>query len=167
MALAFFGAGTIAGALLMMVWKPRRLLLVGTLCVFPLALPSAGLAVPLPVWGLCAVMFVSGAAIEVFGVNWMTTMHQEIPEEKFSRVSAYDWFGSVSMLPLATALAGPAETAFGRTPSLWGCAALVVAGTAAVLFVPDVRRMTRKPPPPKSPALPAGAPETAASGATA
>ncbi|MEV7445106.1 MFS transporter [Streptomyces sp. NPDC091204] len=143
-ALAFFGVGTIAGAVLMMAWKPRRLLLIGTLCVFPLALPSAGLAVPLPVWGLCAVMFVSGAAIEVFGVNWMTTMHQEIPEEKFSRVSAYDWFGSVSMLPLATALAGPAETAFGRTEALWGCASLVVLATALVLLIPDVRHMTRK-----------------------
>ncbi|MGR4880053.1 MFS transporter [Streptomyces sp. LARHCF249] len=145
-ALAFFGAGTIAGAVLMMVWKPRRLLLVGTVCVFPLALPSAGLAVPLPVWGLCAVMLVSGLAIEVFGVNWMTTMHQEIPEEKFSRVSAYDWFGSVSMLPLATALAGPAESAFGRTDALWGCAALVVLATALVLLIPDVRRMTRRAP---------------------
>ncbi|WKV75225.1 MFS transporter [Streptomyces sp. PCS3-D2] len=146
LALALFGVGTIAGAVLMIAWKPRRLLLVGTLCVFPLALPSAGLAVPLPVWALCAVMFVSGAAIEVFGVNWMTTMHQEIPEEKFSRVSAYDWFGSVSMLPLATALAGPAESAFGRTEALWGCASLVVVVTALVLLVPDVRRMTRKPP---------------------
>lgn len=145
LALAFFGVGTIAGAVLMMAWKPRRLLLVGTLCVFPLALPSAGLAVPLPVWGLCVVMFVGGAAIEVFGVNWMTTMHQEIPEEKFSRVSAYDWFGSVSMLPLATALAGPAESAFGRTQALWGCAILVVVPTALVLLIPDVRRMTRKP----------------------
>ncbi|MEV7585068.1 MFS transporter [Streptomyces erythrochromogenes] len=144
LALALFGVGTIAGAVLMIAWKPRRLLLVGTLCVFPLALPSAGLAVPLPVWGLCAVMFVSGAAIEVFGVNWMTTMHQEIPEEKFSRVSAYDWFGSVSMLPLATALAGPVESAFGRTEALWGCATLVVLVTALVLLVPDVRRMTRK-----------------------
>lgn len=148
LALAFFGAGTIAGAVLMMVWKPRRLLLVGTLCVFPLALPSAGLAVPLPVWGLCAVMLVSGLAIEVFGVNWMTTMHQEIPEEKFSRVSAYDWFGSVSMLPLATALAGPAESAFGRTEALWGCAALVVLATALVLLIPDVRHMTRRQPKP-------------------
>ncbi|WP_327131195.1 MFS transporter [Streptomyces sp. NBC_01343] len=157
LALGFFGIGTIAGAVLMMVWKPRRLLLVGTLCVFPLALPSAGLAVPLPVWGLCAVMFVSGTAIEVFGVNWMTTMHQEIPEEKFSRVSAYDWFGSVSMLPLATAVAGPVESALGRTSALWGCAALVVLGTAAVLFVPDVRRMTRKPAPPKAAGLPAAA----------
>lgn len=157
LALAFFGVGTIAGAVLMVAWKPRRLLLVGTLCVFPLALPSAGLAVPLPVWGLCAVMLISGLAIEVFGVNWMTTMHQEIPEEKFSRVSAYDWFGSVSMLPLATALAGPAESAFGRTPALWGCAALVVLVTALVLLVPDVRRMTRKPAP-KSPALRSGTP---------
>lgn len=158
LALAFFGIGTIGGAVLMMAWKPRRLLLVGTLCVFPLALPAAGLAVPLPVWGLCAVMFVSGAAIEVFGVNWMTTMHQEIPEDKFSRVSAYDWFGSVSMLPLATALAGPVESAIGRTSALWGCAALVVTVTAAVLVVPDVRRMTRKQAKPVPAGLPADVP---------
>ncbi|WP_260609722.1 MFS transporter [Streptomyces sp. WAC06614] len=144
-AMGAFGVGTITGALLMMRWKPRRLLLVGTLCVFPLALPSAGLALPLPAWALCVVMFVSGASIEVFGVSWMTTMHQEIPEDKFSRVSAYDWFGSLSMLPLATALAGPAESAFGRAPALWGCAALVVVPTALVLLVPDVRRITRRP----------------------
>ncbi|MBW5423712.1 MFS transporter, partial [Streptomyces sp. BG9H] len=125
-------------------WKPRRLLLAGTLCVFPLAAPSAALAVPLPVAGLAAVMFVSGVAIEVFGVSWMTAMHQEIPEEKLSRVAAYDWFGSIAMVPLATALAGPAESAFGRSPSLWGCAVLVVLVTAAVLFVPDVRNLTRR-----------------------
>ncbi|MEU6894164.1 MFS transporter [Streptomyces sp. NPDC046557] len=150
-ALAFFGLGTIGGALLMTVWKPRRLLLVGTLCVFPMALPSAALAVPLPAWGLCAVMLVSGVAIEVFGVNWMTTLHQEIPEDKFSRVSAYDWFGSVSMLPLATALAGPAETLLGRTRALWGCATLVVVATALVLAVPEVRRLTRRPTPEPAP----------------
>ncbi|WP_329193359.1 MULTISPECIES: MFS transporter [unclassified Streptomyces] len=165
-ALAFFGVGTIGGAVLMTLWKPRRLLLVGTLCVFPMALPSAALAVPLPTWGLCAVMLVSGVAIEVFGVNWMTTLHQEIPEDKFSRVSAYDWFGSVSMVPLATALAGPAETAFGRTRALWGCATLVVLATAVVLAAPDVRRLTRRPapspPPAPSPAAPSPAAEPAA-----
>lgn len=144
LALGAFGAGTVGGALLMMRWKPRRLLFAGTLCVFPLAAPSAALAVPLPVAGLAAVMFVSGVAIEVFGVSWMTAMHQEIPEEKLSRVSAYDWFGSVAMVPLATALAGPAEQAFGRSASLWGCAALVVVVTAAVLLVPDVRNLTRR-----------------------
>ncbi|MEU1125754.1 MFS transporter [Streptomyces sp. NPDC005899] len=144
LALAAFGVGTLGGALLMTRWKPRRLLLAGTLCVFPLALPSAGLAVPLPVGALCGVMFVTGVAIEVFGVSWMTALHQEIPEEKLSRVSAYDWFGSVAMVPLATAAAGPVETLVGRSQALWGCAALIVLVTAGVLLVPDVRNLTRR-----------------------
>jgi MFS family permease len=127
-----------------MRWKPRRLLLVGTVCVFPLALPSAALAVPLPVGGLIAAMFVCGVSLEIFGVAWMTALHQEIPEEKLSRVSAYDWFGSTAMLPLSTALAGPAESVFGRSQALWGCAALVVLVTALVLLVPDVRQLRRR-----------------------
>ncbi|MFE5485653.1 MFS transporter [Streptomyces sp. NPDC056527] len=143
-ALAFFGVGTLVGAFLMMRWKPRRMLLVGTLGVFPIALPSAALAVPLDVVGLSAAMFVSGVAIEVFGVAWMTTLHQEIPEEKLSRVSAYDWFGSTAMLPLSTALAGPAENLFGRSEALWGSATLIVVVTALVLLVPDVRNLRRR-----------------------
>ncbi|WP_460063144.1 MFS transporter [Streptomyces sp. YKOK-I1] len=144
LALGCFGAGTVVGAFLMTRWKPHRLLLVGTLCVFPLALPSAALAVPVPIGALCAVMFATGVTLEVFGVSWMTALHQEIPEDKLSRVCAYDWFGSVAMVPVATALAGPAESAFGRTAALWGCAALVVVVTAAVLCVPDVRNLTRR-----------------------
>ncbi|MDH6228046.1 MFS family permease [Streptomyces sp. MJP52] len=167
LALAAFGAGTLAGGLLMTRWRPRRLLLAGTLCVFPLALPSAALAVPVPAGVLWAVMFVTGVTVEVFGVSWMTALHQEIPEDKLSRVSAYDWFGSIAMVPLATALAGPAETAFGRTGALWGCAGLVVLVTAAVLLVPDVRNLTRRVTPPVAlgvPAAPEHAP-AAASGA--
>ena len=144
LALSAFGAGTVTGALLMTRWKPRRLLFAGTLCVFPLALPSAALAVPVPVGVLYAVMFVAGTTVEVFGVSWMTALHQEIPEDMLSRVSAYDWFGSVSLMPLAMALAGPAETAFGRTASLWGCALLVVLVTALVLLIRDVRTLTRR-----------------------
>ncbi|MFB9556251.1 MFS transporter [Streptomyces roseoviridis] len=144
LALAAFGVGTLGGALLMARWKPRRMLLVGTLCVFPIALPSAALAVPLDVVGLSVAMFVSGVAIEVFGVSWMTALHQEIPEEKLSRVSAYDWFGSTAMLPLSTALAGPAESVFGRSNALWGSAAVIVLVTALVLLVPDVRNLTRR-----------------------
>lgn len=142
LALAAFGVGTVIGAVLMMRWKPRRILLAGSLCVFPLAAPSAALAVPLGVEGLMAVMLVSGIAIEVFGVAWMMALHQEIPEDKFSRVSSYDWFGSVAMVPLATALAGPAESVFGRSNALWGCSVLVVLVTALVLLVPDVRNLT-------------------------
>ncbi|MFE5400446.1 MFS transporter [Streptomyces sp. NPDC056580] len=164
LALAAFGAGTVAGALLMTRWRPRRLLLAGTLCVFPLALPSAALAVPVPVGVLYAVMFVAGSTVEVFGVSWMTALHQEIPEDKLSRVSAYDWFGSVSLVPLATALAGPAEAAFGRTGSLWGCAGLVVLVTALVLLVPDVRTLTRRTGRTSAPRLPSADAESPVGG---
>ncbi|MFI0262650.1 MFS transporter [Streptomyces sp. NPDC017056] len=144
LALAAFGAGTVGGALLMMRLKPRRILLTGILCVFPLALPSAALAVPVSAGALALVMFGTGIAIEVFGVLWMTALHQEIPEEKFSRVSSYDWFGSLAVTPLATALAGPVQNFVGRTTALWGCSALIALLTAAVLCVPDVRRLTRR-----------------------
>ncbi|MBA2812804.1 MFS transporter [Streptomyces sp. KM273126] len=168
LALALYGAGMAAGALLMTRWKPRRLLLVGIVCVFPFALPSAALAVPVPVTLLCVAMFVSGLSIEVFGVSWMTALHQEIPEEKLSRVSAYDWFGSVSVVPIATALAGPAEGAFGRSGALWGCAALVVVATAAVLCVRDVRNLTRRSKPVAQGAPDGGSgPEPASAGGSA
>ncbi|MFI1966315.1 MFS transporter [Streptomyces pathocidini] len=144
-ALAAFGAGTVCGALLMTRWKPSRILLTGTLCVFPLALPSAALAVPLPAGGLTAVMFVCGVGLEVFAVTWMMALHQEIPEDKLSRVASYDWFGSIAMVPLATALAGPVADTFGRAEALWGCSAVIALLTAAVLTVPDVRGLRRRP----------------------
>jgi MFS family permease len=146
LALAAFGAGTAGGALLMTRLTPRRMLLTGTLCVFPLALPSAALAVPLPAAGLTVLMFGTGIAVEVFAVTWMTALHQEIPEEKFSRVSSYDWLGSLAMVPVATALAGPVQDLIGRSAALWGCSALIALLTAAVLCVPDVRRLTRRQP---------------------
>ncbi|WP_405782772.1 MFS transporter [Streptomyces sp. NBC_00859] len=167
LALAAFGAGTVGGALIMTRWKPRRLLLTGMLCLFPLALPSAALAVPVPLAALVGVMFFSGVLVEVFGVSWMTALHQEIPEDKFSRVSAYDWLGSLAMLPLATALAGPTEHAFGLTASLWGCAALVALLTGAVLCVPAVRNLTRRTAADSAPATGTGTGSPVAAGSPA
>ncbi|WP_232792586.1 MFS transporter [Actinacidiphila yeochonensis] len=144
LALAAAGAGTVGGGLLMMRWRPRRMLLVGTLGVFPLALPPVALALVVPTWLLSLMMFAAGTAIEVFAVGWMLALHQEIPEEKLSRVSAYDWLGSVSLTPVAAALAGPAASAFGRTHTLWGAAGLVVLLTCLVLVLPEVRRLERR-----------------------
>ena len=142
-ALAAFGLGTLCGGLLMTRWQPRRILLAGTLCVFPLALPLVALAVAAPLAPLVGAMAIGGLGIEVFGVTWMVALHQEIPEGTLSQVSAYDWLGSVAMVPLATAAAGPTATAVGMPTALWSAAALVVLLTAAALCVPEIRRLTR------------------------
>ncbi|MGW5045433.1 hypothetical protein [Streptomyces griseoluteus] len=41
------------------------------------------------------------------------------------------------------ALAGPAQSAFGRPPP-WGTSALIVAAIALVLLIPDIRRLRRR-----------------------
>jgi hypothetical protein len=108
LALALFGAGNAVGALLMTRWKPRRLLLVGVLCVFPFALPSAALAVPAPVVVLCVTMFVAGMSIEVFGVSWMTAQH---PHERNLFVWLTTWYSEHT-----------GGTSKGRTGQVWpGC----------------------------------------------
>nr|WP_202238288.1 MFS transporter [Streptomyces sp. SN-593] len=162
LAIAAGGVGTLCGGVLMIRWRPRRILLAGTLGVFPMALPVVALAGAVAVPLLSTATFVAGVAVEVFAVGWMLALHQEIPEDKMSRVSAYDWLGSISLTPIATALAGPAATAFGRTQALWGSAALVVLLTGSVLLVPGVRRLERHakatPPPADRPASPGPAP---------
>ncbi|MCZ4124230.1 MFS transporter [Streptomyces sp. H39-S7] len=158
LALAAFGAGTVGGGVLMMRWKPRRLLLAGTLSIFALALPPAALALVLPAAGLAALMFVTGVGVEVFAVGWMLALHQEIPGDKLSRVSSYDWFGSVAMVPVATALAGPAMNTLGRPAALWGCSGLVVLLTGAVLLLPEVRQLTRRETSPVAQAAPTPVP---------
>jgi len=47
----------------------------------------------------------------VFNSLWETTLQRQIPDAALSRVSAYDWFGSLLMQPLGFALVGPAGRA--------------------------------------------------------
>jgi hypothetical protein len=95
-----------------------------------------------------AVAFAAGIGSEVFGLLWHTTMQQEIPAEKLSRVYSYDALGSIGLVPLGYALAGPAADAFGVRATLWGAAAIGIGVTLAVLFVRDVRTLERATPSP-------------------
>ena len=86
--------------------------------------------------------FITGASIAVFSVQWTTTMQREIPAHMLSRVSAYDWFGSLVFLPLGMALVGPVASEIGITTTLVGCGVLMVLLILATLLVPSVIRLT-------------------------
>lgn len=133
--------GTIAGAGLAARVRVRRPILVAVLCTFPAAAPIALLSVSAPVWLIAAAMFGAGISGDVFGVLWATTMQREIPERALSRVSSYDWFGSLSFAPLGLLVAGPLAGIVGTGAALAGCAALVVLATAAALLSPQVRHL--------------------------
>lgn len=133
--------GTIAGAGIAARVRVRRPILVAVLSVFPLAVPIGLLAVPAPLWSIVVAMFAAGVAIDVFGVLWATTIQREIPEEKLSRVSSYDWFGSLAFAPLGLLVAGPAAAAVGTSSALAVCAGLIVLATATPLLSPQVRHL--------------------------
>lgn len=132
-------AGMVAGGVLALRLRVRRLLLVGVACVGAEVLLPLGLAVQAPVAALAVTGFISGLCIEQFGVAWETSLQQEIPAEKLARVYSYDMVGSFVAIPLAQVATGPLAQALGVRASLFGTAATVAVGTVAMLAVRDVR----------------------------
>ena len=154
-----WSAGLVAGGVIGLRFRPRRMLLAATIAILALPLPLVALGFPLSVPATAAVAFIAGLGNEIFGLLWHTTMQQEIPPEKLSRVYSYDALGSVGLVPLGYALAGPAAEAFGVRATLWGAAAIGIGVTLLVLLVRDVRTLERRVTPSPSPAT--GDPESA------
>jgi predicted MFS family arabinose efflux permease len=141
--LAATSIGLVGSGLLLMRWRPRRLLLVATIACFPFALPLVALAIPTPEAVLIATGLAWGFSSEVFGVMWTVAMQQQIPRERLSRMYSYDMLGSFVLMPLGVAIAGPISTVVGDRATLVGCAAFIVAATAPVLLSRDVRTLER------------------------
>jgi hypothetical protein len=144
--------GLIAGGLVLLRFRPDRLLLAATLG-FLLTIPFLlVLSVPTALAGVVAGAALAGIGIEVFGILWDTTVQQEISQEKLSRVSAYDGLGSVALVPLGLAVAGPVAQAAGTRATILGAAALSLGATLFVLLSRDVRTIQRSLPPTRPPA---------------
>jgi predicted MFS family arabinose efflux permease len=135
------GVGAILGGLAVLRSRPRRPLINATIGTFAFTAPVALLALRAPTATIAAAAAVSGVGIAVFGTLWDTTLQQHIPSEVLSRVSAYDWLGSVALIPLGYALTGTLVGTLGITGTLWLAVVCSVIGSAAVLAVPAVRHL--------------------------
>ena len=83
---------------------------------------------------------------------WESTLQRHIPSESLSRISSYDWFGSLAFSPLGLVIWAPVGAAIGISVSLWLAFGLCVAAILALLTVPDIRHLPATPAPPASPA---------------
>lgn len=146
-----FGVGLVVGGLIAMRLPIGRPMLVGSLAVFTFALPLLLLAGPAPVAMIAAGAFIAGLGGELFGVLWNTALHQHVAPEALSRVSSYDILGSIALAPLGEIAAGPLVEAFGAPVTLICAALLILAPTALVLGVPEVRSLRSAPAAPVEP----------------
>jgi predicted MFS family arabinose efflux permease len=143
--LASLGVGSLVGGFVSLRVQARHPLYFGSLLLVFLAAPLALLALRAPVALIAVGALLAGAGNMVFNALWETTLQRHIPPAALSRVSAYDWFGSLAFQPLGFVVAGPAAAAIGTSPTLWIGAGTIFVMTAAVLATPSVRRLEALP----------------------
>jgi hypothetical protein len=143
--LAFQGVGPILGGLLALRLHPHRPLVAAALLCVPIALLLALLAAAAPVPVLCVAGLVASAGLTSGDILWFTTFQLEIPDHLMSRLSSFDWFGSVALNPLGYALVGPLANALGVATTLYLSAVLNAVISVVVAAAPAIRRIERGP----------------------
>jgi MFS family permease len=137
------GAGTVVGALIGFRWRPRHPMRTGMLFALPWPAAMGAFALGLPVALLVPVFFLDGIGVALFGIWWETALAQRVPPHVLSRVTAYDWMGSLALLPLGYLLAGPLGEELGAVEVLAGGSVLALVALVSSFLVRDVRTLAR------------------------
>lgn len=143
--LACLGAGSMIGGIVALRIRVRRALFFGSSVLAFLPIPIALLALRAPVVVIGAGALLAGIGNMVFNSLWETSLQQHVPPAALSRVSAYDWFGSLAFQPIGLVVAGPAAAAIGISTTLWIAAAGSLMIAALSVATPSVRRLEAAP----------------------
>jgi predicted MFS family arabinose efflux permease len=138
---AAFGLGCLAGSIVALVVRPRFPLRSALTVMAAFACPTLTLAAGLTVGVVAVGAFFGGLVMMVFNILWETTLQQHIPPATLSRVSAYEWAGSVACQPLGLVLVAPVAGRIGLHATLWTAGALQVVVALFPLLVPEVRTL--------------------------
>jgi hypothetical protein len=135
------GAGAVVGGVAMLRVRFSRPLVSAACSLLVWTCPMLALAYRAPVPVIAIGAFFGGAAFAIFDTQWQTTMQREVPAEVLSRVSAYDWFGSLIFLPLGYAIVGPVATIIGMHAVFIVGTILLILGVAVIVLIPSVRQI--------------------------
>ena len=91
--------------------------------------------------------FLAGFSVGPWEAFWSTQVQREVPAEYQGRVFSIDYMGSLGLMPLGMALAGPLVNIFGERELLIGVAVFHLLVCAIVLLVPGVKEMKSTKPP--------------------
>jgi predicted MFS family arabinose efflux permease len=146
--LSAMGAGAILGGVVALRVEPRRPLATAFVLILFEVPVYLALAAAAPVALIASLAFVGAIAFNFANTLWNTILQANIPAHALSRVSSYDWLGSLVFLPAGYMLAGPAAEAFGVSETLVFAAAWSVASTLLVLSLEPIRGVRRARPKP-------------------
>lgn len=130
--------GGIVGSAISFKMRFPRPLLVYCLVGVPMVVQVAGFAMGWPLTALVACATFTGVGFALAGTIWFTTLQRLIPSDSLSRVSSFDWLGSLALNPLGYALIGPLSAAIGERQTMGYAAALLAVAAFGPLAVPAV-----------------------------
>ena len=137
--LAVSSAGAVVGGIFALRIRVARPLVACQLWVLPAGLLLAALAVPLSVIAIAVVSFAAGIGFSLGETLWVTALQRNVPDHALSRISSFDWLGSVALNPFGYALIGPIAASIGTSETLAVAAVLNIAVCLGVVLVPSVR----------------------------
>ncbi|MEU5902650.1 MULTISPECIES: MFS transporter [Streptomyces] len=135
------GLGSILGGVIALRMRPRFIMRASfiPLGLYGLQLLALALVAPVPVIAVCAV--ISNIGLSMFNVFSLTAMQQNVPIGSMSRVSSYEWLGSIGLLPVGQALVGPAGGLSSATSVLVVGAVWMFLTPALLFVVRDARNL--------------------------
>jgi hypothetical protein len=139
--LAVESAGAVLGGLFALRVKFDRPLVACQLLVLPAGVLLATIAVPLPLAVIALTAFITGIGFSFGDTLWMTALQRYVPEHALSRISSFDWLGSVALNPIGYVLIGPLAVAFGTSEMLLIAGILNIAVCIGIVLVPSVRSL--------------------------
>ncbi len=137
------GAGALVGAGLALRLRFRRPLSLAALGSAIATAPLLALAIPVPLAVVAVAAGLGGAASTLADTLWQTTLQSRTEASVLARVSSFDWFGSMALLPIGYSLSGILATKLGTTAVLAACSGVEIAAVAMILLVPSIRKADR------------------------
>jgi hypothetical protein len=137
------GAGSIVGGLIALRVMPRRPLIAANLALIPAGLIPLSFAVPEPTAVIMAASVLGMAGLTFLNEVWFATVPQLMPAEVLARVTSFDWFLSLIVMPVGYSLAGPLADHVGIPTTLVLAALSMTVPCFLIVFVPGVRRVRR------------------------
>ncbi|MCX6436511.1 MAG: MFS transporter [Actinobacteria bacterium] len=149
---ALFSAGGAISAVICIKSKVKNPGLVSVVVWGLFVLAPLVLAFPSSKSVIFIAYFIAGFSVGPWEAFWATQVQREVPAAYQGRVFAIDYMGSLGLMPLGMALAGPLVNVFGEGELLIGVAVFHLFICAVVLLVPGVKQMKSSRPPytPKS-----------------
>jgi MFS family permease len=138
---ALFSAGGAISAVICIKSKVKNPGLVSVVVWGLFVLAPLVLAFPSSKSVIFIAYFIAGFSVGPWEAFWATQVQREVPAAYQGRVFAIDYMGSLGLMPLGMALAGPLVNVFGEGELLIGVAAFHLFICAVVLLVPGVKQM--------------------------